>query len=621
MSGKIFINYRRGDDAGFAHALYQRLQDEFTAADLFMDVQGHIKPGDDFVEVLVAQVAASDVLLVVIGPRWSDLLTARQSDPDDFVAIEIKAALDQGKRVIPVLVGGAPMPPADILPEQIRSLARRQAVGLRPERFLTDCQGLVAALKEHLVAASQERAARTEVERQTAETARHKAQEFAAERANAAEELVRAESALGLSAEEISKAEELANWNFVKVGSDTQELRDHLARFPGGTTERYALAKLDELVWVGLGSAPSIGQLEAYLNEFPKGVYVSNAQAEIGKRQKSEAGAKAAERRSPMETVKPDPRHSSLPPPSVDEAIRRILKCAETKADTLDLGGLYLREVPTEIQRLTWLKTLHLGYGSNEREIYDDKKSTSQMLQINAIKSIPEQVFLVLQNLEKIDFHAGMLERLPASIGSLKHLSDLNAQSNLLCEIPSTVGDAVALRRINLQDNSLTAIPTEIGRLKKLVSLNLSWNRLSSLPPSIGELTALQRLYLRGNALQSVPSDLGRLIKLRDLALGGNDQLMSIPHEIFALPALMFFDVTGPFAKKVPAEFVAACRRRADVLEERISSDYKAVLAAQKKVEELSNRKNSVALTEEIAKAIAEWEEAIARHSSSIGMR
>jgi hypothetical protein len=49
MAGKIFINYRRGDDAGFTQALYLRLESEFASGDLFMDVEGHIKPGDDFV--------------------------------------------------------------------------------------------------------------------------------------------------------------------------------------------------------------------------------------------------------------------------------------------------------------------------------------------------------------------------------------------------------------------------------------------------------------------------------------------------------------------------------------------------------------------------------------------
>jgi hypothetical protein len=46
--GKIFISYRRDDDPGFAHALYLRLEQEFGGESLFMDVEGHIEPGDDF---------------------------------------------------------------------------------------------------------------------------------------------------------------------------------------------------------------------------------------------------------------------------------------------------------------------------------------------------------------------------------------------------------------------------------------------------------------------------------------------------------------------------------------------------------------------------------------------
>jgi molybdopterin biosynthesis enzyme len=75
------------------------------------------------------------VFLAVIGTRWVELLDEYRED--DFVVIEIKAALDQRKRVIPVLVGGASMPQADRLPEAIRPLARRNAVGLsvRPGRY------------------------------------------------------------------------------------------------------------------------------------------------------------------------------------------------------------------------------------------------------------------------------------------------------------------------------------------------------------------------------------------------------------------------------------------------------------------------------------------------------
>jgi hypothetical protein len=71
--GKIFINYRRGDDPGFTTALYMHLEGEFGPGRLFMDVEGHIKPGDNFDEVLSAQVAECDVLLAIVGPRWAEL--------------------------------------------------------------------------------------------------------------------------------------------------------------------------------------------------------------------------------------------------------------------------------------------------------------------------------------------------------------------------------------------------------------------------------------------------------------------------------------------------------------------------------------------------------------------
>lgn len=150
MTGKIFINYRRSDDPGFTLALYMRLEEEFTAVRLFMDVEGYIKGGDDFVDLLRHQLAECDVFLSVIGPRWEDALAARRGDPDDFVFIEIKAALTQQKRVIPVLVGGAKMPRADILPYEIKELARKQAIELRPNRFIADCKSFVNKLTQEL---------------------------------------------------------------------------------------------------------------------------------------------------------------------------------------------------------------------------------------------------------------------------------------------------------------------------------------------------------------------------------------------------------------------------------------------------------------------------------------
>ena len=302
MPGKIFINYRRGDDPGFTQALYQRLEEEFPSGDLFMDVEGQIKPGDDFVAVLSAQVAQCDVMLAVIGPRWVVLMDARAGSADDFVTIEIRAALEQDKRVIPVLVGGAGMPASEAVPEPIRALARRNAVGLRPERFKADCQGLMSALKEQLAAAEQERAARTEAERAAAEAERLKREAEEAARI-AAEERARAQAIAGLSQEEIRKAEELANWDFIKERSDAQLLRDHLARFPGGVTVLYARTRLEEMVWAGLGESPDMASLEAFVEEFPNGTNAEAARSRLADLQKQAAEARALEERRAQETA------------------------------------------------------------------------------------------------------------------------------------------------------------------------------------------------------------------------------------------------------------------------------------------------------------------------------
>jgi hypothetical protein len=153
MPGKIFINYRRGDESGKTGRLFDRLQDIFPPEQLFLDVD-NIAPGLDFVGVLNERVAECDIVLAVIGKGWIDARDAtgkrRLDDPDDFVRIEIESALSQGKRVIPVLVGEAQMPRPQELPESLQPLARRNAVRLTHERFRADTQGLVKALQQSL---------------------------------------------------------------------------------------------------------------------------------------------------------------------------------------------------------------------------------------------------------------------------------------------------------------------------------------------------------------------------------------------------------------------------------------------------------------------------------------
>jgi len=160
MTGKIFINYRRGDEPGFTQALLGRLEHTFPAEQLFIDVD-NIPPGEDFARMLESQVAECDAMLAIIGNGWLDATDERGNrrlhDPNDFVRIEIESALRQGKRVIPVLVHEARMPRADELPEAIRPLATRNAVRLTHERFRADVQGLIRALQGALEDAAKRR--------------------------------------------------------------------------------------------------------------------------------------------------------------------------------------------------------------------------------------------------------------------------------------------------------------------------------------------------------------------------------------------------------------------------------------------------------------------------------
>jgi uncharacterized membrane protein YhaH (DUF805 family) len=153
VTGRIFINYRRGDDQAAAGRLYDRLLQHFDREQLFMDVDA-IEPGVDFVKSLDEQVAACIAFIAVIGPRW---LNARNHDgsprldnPTDYVRVEIESALKRDIRVIPVLVDGASMPQPSDLPPSLQALARRNAVEIAHHRFAADCDDLARRIKRAL---------------------------------------------------------------------------------------------------------------------------------------------------------------------------------------------------------------------------------------------------------------------------------------------------------------------------------------------------------------------------------------------------------------------------------------------------------------------------------------
>ena len=55
---------------------------------------------------------SATAVLVIVGPRWLDILRQRQGEATDHVRTEVRLALEAGTNVIPVLVGTAEMPAA-----------------------------------------------------------------------------------------------------------------------------------------------------------------------------------------------------------------------------------------------------------------------------------------------------------------------------------------------------------------------------------------------------------------------------------------------------------------------------------------------------------------------------
>src|SRR5229473_1808934 len=113
----LFISYRRDDSGGHAGRLSDRLIARFGPDRIFMDVQD-IQPGQNFLQAIEQTLDRCDCLLAVIGPRWLEIMQARQAKGEDFVRHEVSVALARGKTVIPVLVGGAKMPDGDLLPAE-----------------------------------------------------------------------------------------------------------------------------------------------------------------------------------------------------------------------------------------------------------------------------------------------------------------------------------------------------------------------------------------------------------------------------------------------------------------------------------------------------------------------
>ena len=140
---RIFISYRRSDAGEAADNLANRLRSHYGRDRVFFDVE-NLAAGP-FPDQLRQQLERADVMLVVIGDSWDP---ARLQQSDDWVRVEIETALQRipQVRVIPVQVGGTPLPAPAELPEGLLPLLDQQAVEITSGQFENGVRGIIRAI-------------------------------------------------------------------------------------------------------------------------------------------------------------------------------------------------------------------------------------------------------------------------------------------------------------------------------------------------------------------------------------------------------------------------------------------------------------------------------------------
>ena len=156
-------------------------------------------------------------------------------------------------------------------------------------------------------------------------------------------------------------------------------------------------------------------------------------------------------------------------------------------------------------------------------------------------------------NLLRLDLSHNRLTALPQEIGQLAKLQSCDISNNPLTALPPAISRLACLTRLDVSNNTLANLPQEIGNLVRLTRLYLAHNRLTSLPSAIGQLACLTRLYLAHNRLESLPAETGQLASLTRLDLS-NNMLESLPGEIGQLAKLTVLDLSENRLTGLPAE-------------------------------------------------------------------
>lgn len=137
---RIYLSYRPEDSADFSDRVTDHLLRRYGPGSVVRNVVG--RDVADYERQVSAWLQQCNVVLVVIGPGWLDGRDAHGNrlldNPLDPVRIQVRTAIQLNRLIVPLLVNGARVPAAGLLPPDVAALVSRQAYTVRGDPDFND---------------------------------------------------------------------------------------------------------------------------------------------------------------------------------------------------------------------------------------------------------------------------------------------------------------------------------------------------------------------------------------------------------------------------------------------------------------------------------------------------
>eukprot|EP00048_Salpingoeca_helianthica_P022598 m.19241 g.19241 ORF g.19241 m.19241 type:complete len:1022 (-) comp7541_c0_seq1:33-3098(-) len=191
-------------------------------------------------------------------------------------------------------------------------------------------------------------------------------------------------------------------------------------------------------------------------------------------------------------------------------------------ADSIDLTNAGLREFPPLLRTQSDHTVIVLE--GNEISVIPDlgaSRITLLSLKTNKLTAVPAHIGH-LTALQDLDVSHNAISSVSPGIGECRSLQRFNVSSNQLHNLPSEIWTLPRLTFLDISANALTEIPAGIAALASLTILIAHSNKIAFVDAAVGQCSQLTTLQLHANALDRIPASIARLAHLESLTLEGN---------------------------------------------------------------------------------------------------